>query len=134
MMKVYLGGAIDNAKDPATWRRALSNHLPEGWEAVDPIVLWGGVFKPGDADPQKLIDADLAAIKGCDAMIAMISQASWGTGMEIFYAHGLKIPVLGWNPHPAGKLVGPWLTVHCTMITVDLDQVNRYLQDMLAKA
>lgn len=132
-MKVYLGGAIDEAKDPFGWRKTVAAQLPEGWEAVDPIDLNNGPFKPGD-DAQKLVDADLDAIEGCDAFIAMISQASWGTGMEIFYAHGCGIPIIGWNPHPAGRLVGPWLTVHCSLITVNLDEVNRYLQNLLAKA
>jgi hypothetical protein len=63
----------------------------------------------------------------------MISQPSWGTAMEIFYAHGLKIPVIGWNPHPAGRMVGPWVKFHCSIVTSNFEEAKQFLQTLLAK-
>jgi nucleoside 2-deoxyribosyltransferase len=132
-MKVYLAGSIRDARDPFTWRRNAIQELPKGWEAIDPLELGDGIFNENKGDPQDVIDRDLKAIKESDAVLAMISQPSWGTGMEIFYAYSIGIPVIGWNPHPAGKLPGPWLRVHCKIITSDFEIVTEYLQVLLAK-
>jgi nucleoside 2-deoxyribosyltransferase len=134
-LKVYLAGAIWEAKDPVSWRRAVTDQLPAGWEAIDPTQIELFVENEhADENARRVVETDLEAIRSCDAVIAMISQPSWGTAMEIFYAHCLGIPVLGWNPHPAGKKVGPWVKFHCYLVSCDFDIVKGHLQTILAEA
>lgn len=128
-MKVYLAGGIWGVKDPITWRRHATEQLPEGWEALDPTQIELFIEnEDADENAQKIVDLDLAAIKDSDAMIAMISQPSWGTAMEMFYANNIGVPVIGWNPHPAGRKVGPWVRAHCIMLTSNFEDVKMALQ------
>lgn len=136
-MKVYLAGGIWGVKDPVTWRRDVAAQLPEGWEAVDPTQI--ELFVESEDDDtdnekaRKIVDVDLAAIEDSDAIIALVNQPSWGTAMEIFYAHELGLPVIGWNPRSDGRPVGPWLRVHCNAITADFAAVKLFLQAILEK-
>ena len=52
--------------------------------------------------------------------------------MEVFYAHSLGIPVIGWNPEE--KPFGPWLKVHCKYIFSDFYNIKLVLQNLLVKA
>ena len=66
------------------------------------------------------------------AVLVSISIPSWGTAMEVFYAHSLGIPVIGWNPEE--KPFGPWLKVHCKYIFSDFYNIKLVLQNLLVKA
>lgn len=124
-MRIYLAGAITDIVDPTSWRRAVTKQLPDGWEAVDPTL-----FKY--EDDNELVAGDLKAIENCDAVLALINTPSWGTGMEIFYANQLKIPVIGWNP--SERLISPWVRVHCEDILSDFEDIKVFLQNLLVKA
>ena len=90
-MKVYLAGGIWGVKDPITWRKHVTNDLHEGWEAIDPTQIELFVENEhADENAQRIVDIDLAAIRDSDAMIAMISQPSWGTAM--WYASHTSLP------------------------------------------
>ena len=131
-MRVYLGGAIRGVKDPISWRRAVTEQLPEGWEAIDPTKIELFVDNEDDYEGAKrVVSGDLRAIETCDAMLALINVPSWGTAMEIFYANQLKIPVIGWNA--GGGSVGPWLQVHCNWILSDFEDIKLFLQNLLVK-
>ncbi len=130
-MKVYLGGAVWGIADPIVWRAQFAKKLPEGWEAVDPVK--DGVFA-GDINDvegaQAVVSRDLKLIAGCDAFLALVNVPSWGTGMEIFFAHQLRIPIVAWNP--GGKQMSAWLMAHCTIVT-DFPGVKSFLQNLLVK-
>ncbi len=128
-MKVYLAGAIWGVKDPATWRRDVTAQLPEGWEAINPMDLELFVDNE-DANPELVVERDLHAIEECDAVLALITQPSWGTAMEVFFAHEMGIPVIGWNPRPDGRPVGPWLRVHTRALTNDFAAVKLFLETL----
>ena len=132
-MKVYLAGAIHGVEDPITWRQDVTYLLPTGWEAVDPMQIELFVEnEDADENARKVVEVDLAAIRECDAVLVSIGIPSWGTAMEVFYAHSLGIPVIGWNPEE--KPFGPWLKVHCKYIFSDFYNIKLVLQNLLVKA
>jgi nucleoside 2-deoxyribosyltransferase len=133
-MRIYLAGAIWGIKDPFTWRKHAALDLPD-WEIIDPTKTELFVENEHeDENARKVVADDLRAIESCNAVLAMISEPSWGTAMEMFYAYQLKIPVIGWNPWPGGRTVGPWIKVHCNIVTSDFRDVKQFLQTLLAKA
>jgi nucleoside 2-deoxyribosyltransferase len=141
-MRVYLAGAIWGVEDPVTWRQNIAIRLPEGWEAVDPTQIELFVEDEHlEENAHRIVEADLSAIETCDAVLARVDHPSWGTAMEMFYAHSRHIPVIGWNPRGdsisarAGKTtVGPWVKVHCKIVTPDFEIVKQFLQNLLVKA
>jgi hypothetical protein len=127
MKKLYLAGGIWGIKDPFGWRHDATEMLPEGWEAVDPLKLSGGIWKEGD-DAVKLIDTDLTAIEESNALACRIDVASWGSAMELFYAHELGMPTIGLRLDKHHALApGPWLRVHCSIIVTSLIEMRDYL-------
>jgi nucleoside 2-deoxyribosyltransferase len=130
MKKVYLAGGIWGVEDPDTWRNEVTAQLPKGWAAVNPLKIERMV--PGNKNlAQRVVDADLIAIDDCDAVLALIDEPSWGTGMEIFYSHSMAIPVIGWNPKTNGITPSLWLQVHCSIITGDIAEAMKYLKNKL---
>ncbi len=128
MKKLYLAGGIWGVKDPYSWRDGATRYLPEGWEACDPLKLTGGAWKEGD-DPEALVETDLTAIEKSEALLCRIDQPSWGSAMELFYAHELCIPTIGIRLDKQHDLPpGPWLRVHCTIILYNFIEMKHYLE------
>ncbi len=127
MKQLYLGGGIWGVKDPFTWRKEAEAMMPEGWEVVDPLKLSGGVFKEDD-DPYKLVETDLTAVEESHALACRIDVASWGSAMELFYAHELCIPTIGLRLDKHHDMPpGPWLRVHCSIIVYSLAEMREYI-------
>lgn len=125
--KLYLAGGIWGVKDPFGWRHDVTQMLPPNWEAIDPLKLSGGIFKEGD-DPEKLVETDLTAIEESDALLCRIDTPSWGSAMELFYAHELCYPTIGLRLDKHHSLPpGPWLRVHCTVIVYSLEEMKDFI-------
>jgi nucleoside 2-deoxyribosyltransferase len=125
--RLYLAGPIWGTADPVTWRQVMTKFLPDTWEAVDPTIIQ--VSK----DSREIVRADLTAIRTCEAVLARIDRPSWGTAMEIFYAHSKKIPIIGWYQDGVVGSPSIWVEVHCNIITSDFREVKRFLQNLLAR-
>lgn len=133
-MKLYLAGGIQDIIDPITWRREIASKLPEGWTAIAPIEI-DSFIEIDIKKARKIVETDLKTIRFSDAVLARIDYPSWGTAMEIFYAHGLAIPIIGWNPPDPGlwggkTTVSPWIVAHCDIITSDIKVVTKSLQNL----
>ena len=110
----------------------MSLHSFRGWSIggqwswiVCGMEVWMGT-------PARLVRSVLLQLGNVVAVLVSISIPSWGTAMEIFYAHSLGIPVIGWNPEE--KPFGPWLKVHCKYIFSDFYNIKLVLQNLLVKA
>jgi nucleoside 2-deoxyribosyltransferase len=68
----------------------------------------------------EIITGDKFDIRNSDVVIANCWQPSWGTAMEIHYAHEIGVPVI--VVLPADARVSPWLTYHAEMIVHDIKQ------------
>jgi hypothetical protein len=87
--KVYLAGAITGLPDPAIydWRDKAVRLLTRapGVAALDPTRrgVTPGVSR---TDYKQVVEADLADLAACDAVICNCTHPSWGAGMEIYAA------------------------------------------------
>ena len=117
-MRVYLAGAINGKTDAEcmAWRDAASELLRNlGHEARNPMARdFRGVET---AHAWDIVRDDFREIDECDAVIARADEPSWGTAMEILYAHQRGLRVVAWG---APDKASPWLQVHAKLVrTVD---------------
>lgn len=120
MRKVYLCGGIFGLPDKGqTWREQAIGMMPEGWEAVNPVL-----FELAEKDPEVLIKEDYRLIMNSDAIIARVRNPSWGTAMELHFARQVDIPVIGWpfvRLPPDTHNYSPWLLAHITTYAPSLE-------------
>lgn len=116
-MKVYLCGGINGLSDSDAkdWREQAKVMLAP-LETLDPMRRdYRGVEA---ANVHEIVHGDLKDISECDVVLAMCARPSWGTAMEIFYAHTINKPVFSVVPNISA--VSPWLAFH-SVICVSLE-------------
>jgi len=112
---IYLAGPIFQQSDSGCrgWRDEARQRL-----------TWATVLDPMDRDyrgaeqqnSKQIVNGDLADIRSADALLANVSRPSWGTAMEIYYAHTIGVPVVGFGI-TAETACSPWLIHYCEEIT-----------------
>jgi len=129
--RVYLAGPIFGTGEKSrSWRKVAMLELKRyGMEVVDPYDLEADIN-----NEEELVRADLKEIAGCQFILAQVSNASWGTAMELFYAKGLGIKIFGWGLDTEHQDLSPWLRWACHSISSDMIEaatnlVNEALDD-----
>jgi hypothetical protein len=109
MTTIYLAGPINGCIDDEAhgWRQGFMDSL-SGYKFLDPMVRdYRG--REDECVPE-IVEGDKADIEACDVFLAYCWQVSWGTAMEIFYAHQLGRRVV--LVVPEGARISPWLRYH----------------------
>lgn len=114
MKRVYLAGPpyADEYR-----RRATMLLARLGWEAVDPMRR--DFRGRSEGRERELVEADLADIDTCDAVLAAFTHPDEGTAMEAWYAHRSGKPVIVYT---GGAPPHPWTVYVATHICDDLEQ------------
>src|SRR2546427_12433973 len=92
MRRVYLAGPpyADEYR-----RRAAALVRSIDWEPVDPMRRdFRGRTQGNEA---QIVESDLAEIESCDVVLAVFTSPDEGTAMEVWFAHGLGKPVVGYT-------------------------------------
>jgi nucleoside 2-deoxyribosyltransferase len=124
---IYLAGAINGCKDKECkdWRNAAKAQLEPQFETLDPMRR--DYRGREDENVKELVNGDLNDLVVCDMVLASCPKASWGTGMEIFYAaHELGKPVVIMVPENGP--VSPWLRYHSLLETYGLDEAISFIK------
>lgn len=110
-LRIYLAGPIFGQSDDQanSWRRQVREIHP------------GTVLDPMDRDYRgresenvnAIVELDKLDIRRSDAVIANCPYPSYGTAMEIYFAHSIHRPVL--TVVPDGP-VSPWLAYHSSVV------------------
>jgi hypothetical protein len=103
---VYLCGGINGLSDAdaKNWRELAKLSLPQ---TLDPMRR---DYRGKEADNvREIVRGDLCDVANCDVVLAMCPRPSWGTAMEIYFAHSIGIRVF--SVIPSGP-VSPWLAYH----------------------
>lgn len=79
----------------------------------------------------EIVELDKADIDNCDIVVANCWQPSWGTAMEIHYAHSLgkRIVVI----MPPGVKQSPWLVYHVDAFAYSLEGAADYINTQILK-
>jgi hypothetical protein len=122
---VYLCGPINGCDDTAArgWRDDVAAELLLcGFRVLDPMDR---DYRGIEADNAAAIVAgDLADIAAADVVVVNASRPSWGTAMEVVYAHGGGKAVYAFG---AGDRPSPWLRHHCHGLFADAAAVVEHL-------
>jgi nucleoside 2-deoxyribosyltransferase len=117
-MRVYLAGPIFGCSDDEAfgWREEATTALAAYAEVVSPMRR---DFRGSEQGNEALIiEADKRDIRSVDAVLVNAQRPTWGTGMEIHYAHGKRKRIVAF----VGKQrPSPWLTYHCEYVFPDLE-------------
>jgi len=110
---VYLCGGINGLSDADAngWRELAKRRLPR---TLDPMRR---DYRGREAaNVNEIVHGDLDDIDQCDFVLAMCNRPSWGTAMEIFYAHSQGKRVLAVvEEYGERRQVSPWLAYHSTV-------------------
>jgi len=104
-LKIYLTHSPGLRREIREWTRELEKRLhvriwiPFQMEKGDIDLLEGGNLKPYSEEErrksEKIVEANLKAIRNCDVLIALLPYPSIGVVMEIFYSgYVLQKPTL----------------------------------------
>lgn len=123
-MKVYLCGGINGLSDGECndWRSEAKATLHA--EAIDPMRR--DYRGQEDESVDAIVLGDLHDIRQCDAILVNATRPSWGTAMELVYAHQQgtrKRPGVGGKLIVAfvgGARVSPWLRFHSSHVVETL--------------
>lgn len=116
-MITYLCGGINGLSDAdcRDWRESAKELLKT--ETLDPMRR---DYRGIEAEfYTEIVAADLADIRNSDFVLVNAVRPSWGTAMEVFFAHSIGKPVIGWCGD-AGR-ISPWLRYHCVAIHESLE-------------
>jgi nucleoside 2-deoxyribosyltransferase len=123
-MTTYLCGGINGLSDTdcRDWRTA-AKALLDG-ETLDPMRR--DYRGREDDSVREIVEGDIADIRASDVVLVNAIRPSWGTAMEVFFAHSIGKPVIAWS---GDARISPWLRYHCVEIHPALgaavDAVNR---------
>jgi nucleoside 2-deoxyribosyltransferase len=118
-MKIYLAGPINGCNDSECidWREKFKEAFPQH-DFLDPMTR---DYRGNELENyKKLVEEDKKEILNCDFFIAYCPFPSFGTAMEIIFAHYNKKPSLIITPK--NKPLSPWLKYHATILDYDLDK------------
>ena len=124
-MTVYLCGGINGLSDGAAkdWREQAKALLPY-CTVLDPMRR---DYRGGEsANVNAIVSGDLEDIGACDALLVNAMRPSWGTAMEIVYAHQAGKRIVAFTD---AERLSPWLVFHCTRICATLERAIEKLGD-----
>lgn len=122
---IYLAGPITGVDTAADWRKLACQLLePHGLSGIDPLVVEAKTITP-----EQVVQLDYAWIERSSGIIARVDQPSWGTAMELVYAHGFKMPIIGWGNI---EKPSPWLFHHLTKHVPYLGEAVALIKELVA--
>lgn len=114
-MKVYLCGGINalSDADAKDWREYAKERL--GVEnCIDPMRRdYRGIE---DQNVDAIVTEDLRDIDQSKILLVNATRPSWGTAMEVFYAHQKRKAIVAFV---GDSRVSPWLRYHCDNLIVE---------------
>lgn len=128
MKTVYLCGAINGMSDEeaTSWRKTAVYDLRGQYTILDPMTR---DYRGKEAENvEAIVHGDLEDINNSDVLLVRADRPSWGTAMEVFYAHqqSKRVVVFGVDP----ERLSPWLRYHSTEVFQTLPEALSHLKQL----
>ncbi len=128
---VYLAGGIANLNDDQVhgWRERIKSMSYGSSNIVflDPTRRDYRGYPIGMEQAQRIVKWDKKDIQDSDVVLAYCPMPSWGTAMEILYAHEMDKWLIVVS---SGVNVSPWLIYHTDSIVYNLDMAAEQLKEL----
>lgn len=117
MNTTYLCGGINGLSDAECrdWREVAKELLKT--ETLDPMRR--DYRGKEDESVNEIVAGDLEDIRAAQWVLVNATRPSWGTAMEIVYAHQLHRPIVAFV---GNSRVSPWLRYHCGAIVPTVEE------------
>lgn len=117
----YLCGGINGLSDSdcRDWREVAKSLLKT--KTLDPMRR--DYRSKEDESVDDIVHGDLADIRVSDFILVNAGRPSWGTAMEIVYAHQLDKVIVSFG---SGNRVSPWLRFH-TKLLGTVEEAAQYI-------
>lgn len=129
MFVTYLCGGINGLSDTdcRDWREVAKEALFT--DTLDPMRR--DYRGKEDLNVTNIVLGDLEDIGVSDFILVNATKPSWGTAMEIVYAHQQGKKIVAFT---GGSRVSPWLRYHCTEVVDSLKDAVTWIHchDLLA--
>lgn len=127
-LKLYLCGPMDGCtqQQAEEWRLRSEIMLSPYYDILTPMVR--DLFRDGyvrDIHEPLIVEGDKNDIDACDVVLAHLWKPSFGSPMEIIYAHMMNKLVISVVPEPIP--LSPWVTYHSKHTYRSLTQAHAYL-------
>jgi hypothetical protein len=143
MKKVYFACSITGGRQQADKYPAVVQYIQDAGAQVLSELFSGseidaskGVSINPGATPREIWEWDLDWIREADAIVAEVSQPSFGVGYEIAKAHEWHKPVLALYQTQEGKKLSSMIA-GSPNVTVceytDIDQTQKVIQEFITK-
>lgn len=122
----YLCGGINGLSDAdcKDWRAVAAARLGA---VLDPMRRdYRGIE---DSKVHAIVSGDLEDIANADYVLVNACRPSWGTAMEIVYAHRDAKPIVAFTD----SRVSPWLRYHCDAICNSVEEACAVIEGWEAK-
>ena len=122
---IYLCGGINGLSDDECtgWRSHSKARLKMWFKFLDPMRR--DYRGREDESVREIITGDKKDIDNSDLILAYCNQPSWGTAMEIFYAHSIgKRVITVCNK----DRISPWLMFHSIYVSSTLDSAIEWIK------
>lgn len=124
MNTIYLCGGINKLSDSDAkdWREETRSKLGGYYHFLDPMRRDYRGREVENLD--ELVNGDLIDIVNSDMLLVNAVRPSWGTAMEVFFAHSLGRMIVTVCPD---ERPSPWLVKHSTIIMKSFTDAFNYL-------
>lgn len=123
-MITYLCGGINGLTDSQCrdWREIAKEQLKT--DTLDPMRR--DYRGKEDESVSDIVRGDLDDIQvSSDCLLVNAEKPSWGTAMEIVYAHQIGLPIVAFVL-PESR-ISPWLRYHCSEVFLSLNAAINYI-------
>lgn len=122
---IYLAGPINGCTDEeaSEWRKVAKARLAHRYDILDPMAR---DYRGIEAESvNEIVDGDKADIRNCNVLLVNANRATWGTSMEVLYAHTVAgKPVVAF----CAGIVSPWLRYHAHTVVKTIDEAIAVLE------
>lgn len=121
MKKIYLCGGIEDIpiEQAASWRSKAKKVLGEH-RCLDPMRI-------KQTMSYRIVLENKKDINESSVLLVNATIPSWGTGMEILYAHERDKMVVAYIGKNVDDYKNPWMLQHCTKITNTIEEAMVYI-------
>lgn len=124
----YLCGGINGLSDEDAngWRTKAKELMPEV-EWLDPMAR--DYRGKESQNVREIVSGDLADIAQADVLLVWAERPSWGTAMEMVYAHQAGKRIVTYCP---GR-VSPWLQFHSSVVVASWNDIVTCVRSKVLK-
>lgn len=122
--RIYLAGPINGKSDEECkgWREEAKKLLDADF--LDPMARdYRGVEMMNVCE---IVEGDKADIESVNFVLCNAASASWGTAMELHFAHSIGKKVFAFN---GGKTASPWLVYHSQWVVTTLKEACKRIAE-----